>query len=454
MNFSLNSYLDSKTSIAPLVVFRISFGLLIFFSIIRFWLKGWIETIYLNPSFHFSYDGFFWVKPIGELTYLIFVLCLISSLFVTIGYKYKIASVVLFLSYTYIELMDKTTYLNHYYLVSIISFMIIFLPLSDSFSIDSKKNGEIDLIPRWNIDFLKFMICIVYFYAGLAKINSDWLLEAQPLKIWLLGSYNIPLIGESLLQKNWVHYFMSWGGMLYDVMIPFLLLISKTRYLAFVLVIIFHALTKILFPAIGMFPYIMIISCLIFFNSNFHNKVIRMIINAFNMIKIKVDRRIKNTIHLKKNSFSFYFLSVFLIIQMILPMRYKFFSGELFWNERGYRFSWRVMLVEKKGYTSLKVVDKSNNNDFYINNEDYLTEFQEKQMSFQPDFIYEYANYIGEIFSKKFGSDVEIHVDSFVTLNGRRSERLIKENVNIYNIEKSEFYKKCLIPYRYDIKKI
>ena len=37
------------------------------------------------------------------------------------------------------------------------------------------------------------------------------------------------------------------------------------------------------------------------------------------------------------------------------------------------------MLVEKKGYTSLKVVDKSNNNDFYINNEDYLTEFQEKQ---------------------------------------------------------------------------
>ena len=154
------------------------------------------------------------------------------------------------------------------------------------------------------------------------------------------------------------------------------------------------------------------------------------------MIKIKVDRRIKNTIHLKKNSFAFYFLSVFLIIQMILPMRYKFFSGELFWNERGYRFSWRVMLVEKKGYTSLKVVDKSNNNDFYINNEDYLTEFQEKQMSFQPDFIYEYANYIGEIFSKKFGSDVEIHVDSFVTLNGRRSERLIKENVNIYNIKK------------------
>ena len=139
MNFSLNSYLNSKTSIAPLVVFRISFGLLIFFSIIRFWLKGWIETIYLNPSFHFSYDGFFWVKPIGELTYLIFVLCLISSLFVTIGYKYKIASVVLFLSYTYIELMDKTTYLNHYYLVSIISFMIIFLPLSNSFSIDSKK---------------------------------------------------------------------------------------------------------------------------------------------------------------------------------------------------------------------------------------------------------------------------------------------------------------------------
>ena len=54
------------------------------------------------------------------------------------------------------------------------------------------------------------MLCIVYFYAGFAKINSDWLIEAQPLKIWLQGSYDIPLIGE-LLQKKWVHYTMSWG---------------------------------------------------------------------------------------------------------------------------------------------------------------------------------------------------------------------------------------------------
>ena len=82
--------------------------------------------------------------------------------------------------------MDKTTYLNHYYLVSLISFLMIFFPANASFSLDNLINKKsYRLIPKWNVDALKLMICIVYFYAGIAKINTDWLIEAQPLKIWL-----------------------------------------------------------------------------------------------------------------------------------------------------------------------------------------------------------------------------------------------------------------------------
>ena len=349
--------------------------------------------------------------------------------------------------------MDKTTYLNHYYLVSLILFMLIFLPASSRFSIDSSKTTDFYFVPRWTIDSLKIMLCIVYFHAGIAKVNSDWLIGAQPLKIWLLGNYDIPLIGDSLLQQNWVHYAMSWGGMFYDISIPFLLLIPKTRNIAFLLVIIFHVLTKILFPAIGMFPFIMILGCLIFFDDKLHEKIIRFISKYLQFPQMDASA-IKNKSQIKTSFFSVLTLGIFLFIQFLLPLRHNLYNGELFWTERGYRFSWRVMLVEKKGFAEFKLIDNDNFNSFYIKNEDYLTDFQEKQMSFQPDFIKEFVDYLGGLYKAKGYSNIEIHADCFVTLNGRRSKRLIKKNTDILNIDMKTFYKNCIIPFEDEIKKI
>ncbi len=109
-----SKYLSSYTEAAPLAVFRIFFGIMMFASIVRFWLNGWIEKLYITPKFHFSYYGFEWVKPLGDFTYFIFIICGITALMVAAGFKYQLAIVGFFLSFTYIELMDKTTYLNHY----------------------------------------------------------------------------------------------------------------------------------------------------------------------------------------------------------------------------------------------------------------------------------------------------------------------------------------------------
>ena len=137
MIFNPKLYIHKQTSSSPLAVFRFFFGLLMSVSIIRFWSKGWIEELYLEPTFHFSYFFFEWVKPIGDFTYFIFLICLLSSFFIAVGLKYRYSIIVFFLSFTYIELMDKTTYLNHYYFVSILSFLMIFLPANASFSVDN-----------------------------------------------------------------------------------------------------------------------------------------------------------------------------------------------------------------------------------------------------------------------------------------------------------------------------
>ena len=386
--------------------------------------------MYIDPSFHFTFYGFEWVKPVGEYTYILFFICGLSAFLVAIGYKYYIAIITFFLSFTYIELMDKTTYLNHYYFVSILSFLMIFLPCNSSYSIDSFiKKKSFKYSPKWCVDSIKTLLFIVYFYSGLAKINRDWLFEAQPLKIWLAtGSYDLPIIGPTLMQQEWFHYFMSWGGMFYDLLIPFILLYKPTRIIGFSLVVFFHVFTAVLFP-IGMFPYIMIISTIIFFSSNTHEKILKFILKPFkNTIKkiIEIDN-----IKIKKNKFAISLISLFFVVQFLFPFRYAIYPGELFWNEEGYRFSWRVMLMEKRGYTTFKVVDNSNGNSFFVRNDEFLTEFQERQMSFQPDFILEYAHFLGDHYNNKGLNDIEIYAESYVALNGRINKRFVNPKIDL-----------------------
>lgn len=449
---SVRSYFNSYTNAAPLAVFRMLFGIMMLFSIVRFWANGWIEKLYLEPSFFFSYYGFEWVKPIGNYTYILFIVCALASIGVALGYKYRVSILVFFLSFTYIELMDKTTYLNHYYFISLLSFLLIFLPANARFSVDAyKAKKEFLQVPSWTIDAVKLLLGIVYFYAGLAKLNSDWLLRAMPLKIWLPSKYDLPLVGETFMQQEWFHYAMSWGGAIYDLAIPFLLLYKRTRILGFILVLFFHIFTRVLFP-IGMFPYIMIVSSLIFFSAGLHEKIIRWIKRKVFTKAVTVQEIKQYTIPNARLKPLKLLVVVFFVAQLLMPWRYLAYPGELFWTEEGYRFSWRVMLMEKAGHTTFKIVDGKNHTSFYVDNEDFLTSFQEKQMSFQPDFILEYAHYLGDHFKSQGHKNVQVYVQSFVALNGRLSQQYIDPNVDLYQEKESFRHKEWILPFNSSIK--
>lgn len=448
----ITNYFNKYTDAKPLVVFRVLFGLMMFVSMIRFWANGWIDKLYIKPTFFFSYYGFEWVKPVGNFTYVIFFICALASLFVAFGYKYRFSIILFFLSFTYIELMDKTNYLNHYYFVSVLSFLLIFLPAHSQFSVDAfLRKKEYYYVPKWTIDSIKLILSIVYFYAGLTKLNSDWLFRAMPLKIWLPSKYDLPVIGNNLMQQDWFHYLMSWGGALYDLIIPFLLFYRKTRPLAFILVIFFHVFTRVLFP-IGMFPYIMIVSSLIFFDASIHKKIMYWIRK---ILRINPSKLSQFNVY---NFPSFYVkisrtvLVVFFVIQLVLPWRYFLYPGELFWTEEGYRYSWRVMLMEKAGYANFKIVDEQTGKFFYIKNEDFLTPYQEKQMSFQPDFILEYAHFLGDHFSNQGHQNIQVFVESYVALNGRMSMPYINPKVDLYQEKESFYHKNWILPFESDIK--
>lgn len=449
MATSIKAYLNSYTNASTLAFFRLVFGFMMLLGLIRFASNGWIDKFYIQPSFHFTYYGFSWVKPIGIYTYAVFILCALSSIGVAIGYKYRISAILFFVSFTYIELMDKTTYLNHYYFVSVISFVMLFLPAGTCFSVDTYKNPirAFGQIPRWTVDILKLLLAIVYFYAGLAKLNSDWLVNAMPLKIWLSGHSDLPIIG-SLMLKSWLHYTFSWFGAVYDLFIVFILVNKRTRLLGFTLVVVFHLTTSLLFP-IGMFPYIMIVSTLIFFSSRFHTKCLALLSRIFRL-PISLLESTKEYLPHSKSLYklSIGLLTIFLAFQLVFPFRYLLYPGELFWTEEGFRFSWRVMLMEKAGYAQFKVTDTKTGKSIYVNNDDFLTRFQEKQMAFQPDFILEYAHFLHDNYEAQGMSDPKVNAECYVALNGRLSRPYVDSTIDLAHIPESFQHKEWILPFQ------
>ena len=269
-----NNFLFKPISIAPLVVLRIVFGGLLLFSTIRTAQQGWIYELYIEPSYHFGF--FSWLNPLeGNGMYIVFLLLGFSALGILSGLFYRFNTVLFFLLFTYVELLDKTYYLNHYYLVSLLTFWLIFVPAHRNYSIDAMLFPGIQssTCANWHVLIFKVQLSTVYFFAGLAKVNPDWLFKAQPMATWLPGKYELPVLGKFMHYKA-IAFLFSWAGCVYDLSIWIFLWIKRTRGIAYVFVLLFHFLTAILFPRIGMFPFIMITSTIVFFSSEWHQKIL------------------------------------------------------------------------------------------------------------------------------------------------------------------------------------
>ena len=438
---------DAQVEAASLAVFRIAFGGIMFISVLRFWMNGWIEEFYIHPQFFFTYYGFEWVKPFPATgLYAVFILMGIAALGILLGYRYRLSAILFFLCFGYVELLDKTYYLNHYYFVSLISFLLILVPAAATFSLDSflKPRKAFDTVPAWTVNIFRLQLGIVYFFAGIAKLNSEWLFDAQPMSIWLPAKADLPLIGF-LLQYDFTAYIFAWSGAVFDLSIPFLLSYKKTRPYAYVGVIVFHVLTRILFP-IGMFPWIMILSTLIFFTGESHRKWIDFIRN-----KLRITQVSPRPLPLTPGSLSLapysLLLAPFFLLQLLLPFRYLAYPGYLFWTEEGYRFSWRVMLMEKSGFSIFKVKDSSTGKEGEVYPGDYLSAYQEKMMSTQPDMILEFAHFIRDEYERKGISNPEVRAEVFVNLNGRGSRPFTNAAINLAEVEESFATKTWLLPF-------
>ncbi len=418
-----------------------------FGSMLRFWLQGWITSVYVSPKFHFTYQGFEWVRPLGHTGMHVLFLCLtLAALAIALGLFYRVATVVFFLGFTYVELIDVTTYLNHYYYISLVAFLMIWLPANRDYSGDVRlrPGTRRRQVPLWCIGILRFQMAVVYVFAGLAKLNPDWLLEALPLRIWLPAKSHLPIVGP-LMHEAWVAYVFSWFGAAYDLFIAFFLLHRSTRPVAYCFVILFHAATAIFFPGIGMFPYVMMAGSLIFFSAGFHERLLSLLPGYSASRFAHTTDRFRYRIGNRK--LIMIALGAYCLVQLIIPLRFLLYPGRLFWHEEGYRFSWRVMLMEKSGAAYFRVRDAVDGRSAEVNNAEFLTPMQEKMMSTQPDMILKYAHFLARTFRDRGFSRPEVYGEVYVSLNGERSRLFIDSSVNLASQPLSWGHYQWVLPY-------
>jgi vitamin K-dependent gamma-carboxylase len=425
---SLQRALLRPVDAASLAAFRMLFGLAMLALVLRFFAHGWIAEYFLQPRFFFPYFGFEWLRPWpGVGMYLHFAALGVLALSIAAGAFYR-ASVLLFtLLFAYAHLIDKTNYLNHYYLLICLGLLMSVLPLQRLASLDAWRRPQLrsSTVPAWVLYVLRAQFGLVYFFGGIAKLKSDWIVDAQPLRIWLSANSDFPVLG-SFFDLPWVAHVASYAGAAFDLSIVPLLLWRRSRPLAYVALLLFHVITARLFQ-LGMFPWIMLLGSLLFLPPDWPRQLLGRLGWHASAASVPSER----TLQPAAPRWLLALIGTHLAVQALLPLRHWLYPGNVCWTEQGFRFAWNVMLMEKDGAADFRVLDPASQRRWVVAPTDYLTRYQAKMMASQPDMILQFAHVLAEDFRAGGVLDPQVFVDAHASLNGRRSAALIDPRVDL-----------------------
>ena len=428
---------------ASLVVFRVGFGLLMFWEVTRYFYFGWVEELYAKQQFHFQYEWFRWIVPFpGEGMYLLFTALGILALMIASGLFYRAAAILFFLGYTYVFLLDQAFYNNHFYLICMLSFMLVLAPLHKSWSLDVLRGAEThtDRLPAIWLWLMRFHMGVVYFYGGIAKFDPDWLDGLSTRE--LLGAANRGTIFQPLLEYTWVPHFYAWSGLLFDLLIPFLMLWKPIRKWAFLSAVLFHTNNYFVFP-IGIFPVLALVLTLIYFDADFPRKVFpqkfKNWLSRQYRKRIPVQEKLDPAQARMDSSRQvsrpvLIFLSLYVMVHLLLPFRHLLYPGRTIWHEEGHYFAWRMMLRQKITRLQFNVTHPDTGEMRYADPGDYLNSSQFKVFAGNPGMILLFAHHLDQLVQSNARFDPIITARIEVSLNGRDFRELVDPELDLSNI--------------------
>jgi hypothetical protein len=435
----LGQALNRPVDAASVAAYRVAFGAVLLCSTLRFFAHGWVRQFYGVPTHFFSYWGFGWVRPLPLLgMYALYAVIAAAAACLMLGIASRAAAALAALAFGYAHFCDKANYLNHYYLLTLLLALLAFLPVDREFSWrafrrPAERCGQ---VRAWVLYLLRFQIGVVYVFGGLAKLNADWLIHGEPLRVWLAANAELPVLGR-VLNERWAAYVFSWCGALFDLSIVPLLSFRVTRAPAYVAVLVFHVLTGILFR-IGIFPWVMVANATIFWSPSWPRRFVARL-SSRSVADLAAIAGAPLT------AITSILPAIYVATQILLPLRSALYPGNTRWTEEGFRFAWKVMLVEKAGSLEFEVEDRAGHR-HSVSPRQYLTPFQARMAATQPDMILQLAHWIADDCRARGDGAVSVFADSEVSFNGRLRQRLIDPRQDLAAVKDGLAPKPWILP--------
>jgi hypothetical protein len=421
-------FLCAPVDAASVAVVRIVLGAMIAWDAVRFWQFGWIDEYYIAPKWHFTYLYFDWVRPWpGVGMYLHFAALCGLAMLVALGLYYRTAIILLFFAYTYVFLLEKSVYMNHYYLIALLCFLMIWMQPHRAFSLDRRRRPDLPpTVPRWNVLLLRVQLFIVYFYGAIAKLNPDWLAGEPMYSEIVRRAPDVPSIAAHV-PPALLAYGIAYGGLLFDATVPVLLCFRRTRRIGFLLAAVFHLLND-LFLKIGVFSYLMTGAITVFFDPDWPRQLRRRWRGHAAPAPAAPAPAPPASPWQRAG---LVVLHLYVLVQLLVPLRHWLYPGAVGWTEDGHRFSWHMKLREKVGTMTITVTDPATARRWRIDPADDLRERQLQKLYTFPDIVLQYVHYKRDELRAQGIAHPRITVDWQCSLNGAPPQPLIDPAVNL-----------------------
>jgi vitamin K-dependent gamma-carboxylase len=422
---------------ASLAVFRIMFGMIMAWFCLEILTTSYLYDSFIQPKMLFKYYGFGWVRrmPLPVL-YAVAGTMLVSALALALGAYQRFAAAVFGLGWTYLFLLEKAYYINHFYLISLLAFLFFLNPPHGAFTPRFAGYAGTQ-IPAWSLWSFRAQFVIVYFYAGLAKIQPDWLSGQSILPF--LGPYfenGSPALDVTALA-------VAWAGMAFDLLIAPALLWRRTRVPAALFAVGFHLANRSIFN-IDVFPWLAMAGTLLFFAPDWPRQVLA----RFKLPAVHTGTRSKPP---GVKPWTAAALTVYFAIQLLVPFQRFLYPGNSNWTEEGQKFTWQLMMKYKRGNVDFTVVDRKSNQEIDIIEKRYLNDHQIFMMMGDPDLHVQFAHYLAHEASQQGANDVAVYADTELSLNGRPKQRLVPPDLDLSTIKRSWRHYDWVIPLQHSV---
>ncbi len=475
--------------VASLAFFRIAFGLLMLWETVHFFSNNLLGALFVEPAFLFKFYGFEWVQPWpGIWLYVHFAVLGVLSILILIGLWYRVATALFAVGFTYVFLLDQGLYLNHFYLICLVSLLMTFVPANRALSIDALRcpARRSDTVPAWSLWLLRTQFGIVYFYAGLAKLNGEWF-HGEPMRSFLATKGDFPIIGPYIESAGMITFFTV-GGLAFDLLIVPLLLWRRTRVAAFAVATFFHVNNMLLFN-IDVFPWFMIAATTLFLSPDWPRRIVA-----------RWRREPQDEWHpgplAARQKITLSLIGVYLAVQLLVPLRHFFYPGSGQWTEEGNRFAWHMLLGVKRTEVRFQVSDADSEKQWTVDPATFLSPGevgllntspaltsaymrtlvdewrkngydrvnirrerrwvvfrvtdpasgeqwtldpvdlglppkQARRMSGTPDMVLQFAHHIVRLMRERGLESVEVRADGLMSLHGREYQRMVDPDVDL-----------------------